>query len=319
MDAYRGDGFHTVVYRRCAQLGGTHRAQLLQQSEAQSGEIGAFLSAWPQLQWPESLRYRRYGEAADALLAATADSAAERERTRVLCSLARVAARAGNDAENEARAAASLRLLRLGDVLLGKEAPDDADAAASDFDDNESDAAADERTDDGGDGVDVLVDDAAILAGDAQLLTARATFVAALRSAGTRRVRVMRAATALQCWRAGALASEQAPFARADVDVARRRVWGAALGGAARWRRVATAWSNGQLSDAAVEAQVRSCAAVQLARSAALCPTPLPSRDEALQLALGGGGALDDDTGPVATRLFDAVWALVVAATQQQR
>jgi hypothetical protein len=315
MDMYRGDGFHAVVYRRCAQLGGTHRAQLLQQAEAQSGEIGAFLSAWPQLQWPESLRYRRYGEAADALLAATADSTVERERTRVLCSLARVAALAGNDAENESRAAASLRLLRLGDVLLGKEAPDDVSAAATDFDDNASDLAADERADDR-DSDDVLADDAAILEGDAQLLTARATFVAALRCAATRRVRVTRAATALQCWRAGALASEQAPFARADVDVARRRLWRAALGGAARWRRVATAWSNGQLSDAAVEAQIRSSAAVQVARTA-LCPTPLPTRDEALQLALGGGnGSFDDEIAPVATRLFDAVWALVVAAAQ---
>jgi hypothetical protein len=316
MDAYRGDGFHDVVYRRWAQLGGARRAQLLQQTEAQRAEVGAFLSAWPQLQWPESLRYREYGEAAGALLAATADTTAERERTRVLCSLARISAQAGGDVANEARAAASLRLLRVGDVLLGKEAAgDDADAVVTDFDDNANDSAADERADDR-DSDDVLADDAAILEGDPQLLTARATFVATLRSQGARRVRVLRAATALQCWQAGALASEHAPYARADVDVARRRVWRAALGGAARWRRVATAWSNGQLSDAAVEALVRSCAAVRLARSAQ-CPTPLPTRDEALQLALGGASGVDKDAGPMATRLFDTVWSVVMAEHRQ--
>lgn len=316
MDAFRGDGFDGVVYRRYARLGGKQRALLLQQPEARREAAAAFVGVWPQMRWPDQVRYGKLGAAADSLLAAATEARGERERTRTLCSLARVAARAGNDRGGEARAEASLRVLRLGDVLLGL-ADADADGVgsvgASDFDDNDGDARAAESDEL------LLADDTAIVEQDSELLTARATFVAALLSNASRAARVLRAALALQCWQAGALTEQRGEALRADVDVARRRVWRAALSGGERWRRVAAAWANGQLSDTAVESAVRGSAAVQLARSA-FCPLPLPTRDEALQLAFGAAIRDGDDEVPAsAVRLFDTAWMLVSSSAQQHQ
>ena len=326
MQAYRADGFHDVVYRRYARLDGKHRALLLQQPESARDVASAFVDAWPQMRWPDQVRYGELDAAARSLLAAAAATAAaprasganERERSRTLCSLARIAAAAGGDRAGEARAVASLKLLRLGDVLLGH-VDADADgvglAAPTDFDDNDVDG---KDADDGDERDDLLTSDSALIDADPHLLTVRATFVAALHSQASRVARVLRAALALQLWRAGALAApEQAPDERSDLDVARRRVWREALSGSERWRRVSTSWVNGELSDAVVESAVRSSAVVQLAR-APQCPAPLPSRDEALQLAFGGA-LRDGSVLASAVRLFDAVWLEAKQQHEQQR